>query len=272
MVPAGPLLMFSRDDDAGVSNPATESARSSKHRAIANDNVGLLELARTDRCVKKMETIMRRVLIAMQVALLGCAPAFAQAGGVGIPTPGIAATSPLGMTAGPSVAPTGIPLGATELASPGISPATNGALGMSGNGTTCSAIGNSSSGISGLSTFDGGGTATGMGTSLPGNAVTSATCGTGSGSVATSSPGVSSLSPVGTARSGIPLGSVEINNAGISPPVVVPAPTIPLPAPPSSAMGAPGSFLPSSSAFGTTSLPSSIPGTGIPCGTIGSAC
>jgi hypothetical protein len=84
-----------------------------------------------DRCVrtgvKTMEITMRRALIAATLAaLLGWNPAFAQVGGMG--TPGIAATSPLGMAPGSAVSPTGIPMGATELATPGISPATNGTI------------------------------------------------------------------------------------------------------------------------------------------------
>src|ERR1700719_4357521 len=157
------------------------------------DNVGLLDrLARPDRRVGKMETMMRRMLIAaMQAALIGCGPAAAQVGGVGIPTPGIAATSPLGMTPGSSVSPTRIPMGATELASPGLSPATNGAIGMTGFGTTCSAMASPSSGMSSSSTnFDGGGIGVGTGTSLPGS---TAVCGTGSSS--SSSAAMSSASP-----------------------------------------------------------------------------
>ena len=165
---------------------------------------------------------MRRILIAaMQAALIGCSPAAAQVGGVGIPTPGIAATSPLGMTPGSSVSPTGIPMGATELASPGLSPATNGTIGMTGFGTTCSAMASPSSGMSSSSTnFDGGGI--GVGTSLPGS---TAACGTGSSSSASSSAAMSSASPAGGARAGIPMGSVEIGSAGVSPLVVVPVPS-----------------------------------------------
>ena len=189
------------------------------------DNVGLLDrLARPDRRVGKMETMMRRILIAaMQAALIGCGPVAAQVGGVGIPTPGIAATSPLGMTPGSSVSPTGIPMGATELASPGLSPATNGAIGMTGFGTTCSAMASPSSGMSSSSTnFDGGGIGVGTGTSLPGS---TAVCGTGSSSSASSSAAMSSASPAGGARAGIPMGSVEIGSAGVSPLVVVPVPS-----------------------------------------------
>jgi len=164
---------------------------------------------------------MRRILIvAIQAALIGCIPAAAQVGGVGIPTPGIAATSPLGMTPGLSVSPTGIPMGATELASPGLSPTTDGTIGMAGFGTTCSAMASPSSGTSGSSTYDGGGMGVGTGTSLPGSAVV---CGTSSSTA--SAPAMSSTSPGGGARTGIPMGSVELGSAGISPLVVVPVPS-----------------------------------------------
>src|SRR5271169_3949169 len=101
---------------------------------------------------------MKRLGIATVVAtLLSCnsalSPAFAQVGVMGGPIPGIAATSPLGMAPGASVPPTGIPLGATELASPGLSPLTDGTAGMTGVGTTCSAIGGPASGVSGASTY-----------------------------------------------------------------------------------------------------------------------
>jgi len=94
--------------------------------------------ARPDPCLKTMEITMRRALIAATLAaLFGCNPAFAQVGGMG--TPGIAATSPLGMAPGSAVSPTGIPMGATELASPGLSPLPGGMIGMTGPGTIGSA-------------------------------------------------------------------------------------------------------------------------------------
>jgi hypothetical protein len=87
---------------------------------------------------------MKRLWTATVVAtLLSCnsafSPAFAQVGGMSSTMPGIAATSPLGMIPGALVPPTGIPLGATELESPGLSPLTGGTAGMLGLGTTCSA-------------------------------------------------------------------------------------------------------------------------------------
>src|SRR5580700_1330504 len=103
--------------------------------------------SRPDLCARTMEIMMRRILIAaMQAALFGCIPAFAQVGGMGSPTPGIGATSSLGMAPGLPVPPTGIPMGAMELASPGLGPAPAGTMpagtmGMTGNGTTCLAVG-----------------------------------------------------------------------------------------------------------------------------------
>jgi hypothetical protein len=168
---------------------------------------------------------MRRVLVAaMQAALFGCIPAFAQVGGMGSPTPGIGATSSLGMAPGLPVPPTGIPMGATELASPGLSGAPAGTMGMTGNGTTCLVMGSPSLGMSGSSTnFDGGGLGVGTGT-LPGGGATSGMCGPSS-SITSSSAATSPTSPGGVARTGIPLNSVEIGNAGVSPLLVVPTPS-----------------------------------------------
>jgi len=53
--------------------------------------------SRVDRCVRTMELMMRRVLIAaILAACFGCIPAFAQIAGMGSPPPGISATSPFG--------------------------------------------------------------------------------------------------------------------------------------------------------------------------------
>src|SRR5580704_18189798 len=135
--------------------------------------------------------MIRTLIAAIATVLLGCGAAFSQIG-MGSPTPGIAATSPLGMAAGSPVPPAGIPMGATELASPGLSPAAAATIGMTGNGTTCLTMGSPSSGISGSSTtFDGGGTGTGAGTSLAGGAAMSGACGTSSSSSASSSAATS---------------------------------------------------------------------------------
>src|SRR2546421_6731366 len=123
----------------------------------------------------KVEPVMTRFAIAATAAVfLGCGSAFAQVGGMAS-SPGLlplGMTSPLGIGPGSPVAPARIPLGATELASPGVSPLTSGASPMGatiGSITTCSGIGGSmpqaSFGMGGSSAatstptslFDGGG-------------------------------------------------------------------------------------------------------------------
>ena len=162
-----------------------------------------------------MEITMKRELIAaILTVLLGSTPVFAQVGGIGSPTPGMGLTSPLGMAPGLPVPPAGIPLGATELASPGISPVPSGMTGMTESDPSCSSVGTSSSG-----SYDGGGIAVGAGMSMSG------TCGTDTGSSAASTIAAPTTSPGGASKAGIPLGSVEIGNAGTSP--LVAAPTSP---------------------------------------------
>ncbi|MGY8707374.1 hypothetical protein RAD16_16665 [Bradyrhizobium sp. 18BD] len=113
------------------------------------------------------------------------------------PSTGMLATSPLNPQ---STRPVGIPLGSTEIATPGISPINPapGAMGCTGSGNAAS----------NGALFDGGG--------LTGT--TSANCG---GSSVAASP-LPSTSTVG--RVGIPLGATEIGGAGISPTVPVPGP------------------------------------------------
>ena len=161
-----------------------------------------------------------------------------------------AAAAQLGLSGNLPVPGTGIPFGATGLTSPGLSPALDGTIGITGNGTTCSAVGSSSSGMSGTgANYDGGGIGTGTST-----IVSSATCD------ATYSNGTSSAatltlpaSPSGATPAGIPLGSFETNNAGISPSVAVPAPNLSVPIT--------TSLLPPS--FGAI-MPCSIAGSSIP--------
>ena len=192
--------------------------------------------------------MIRTLIAAIATVLLGCGAAFSQVG-MGS-RPGIGATSSLGMAPGLPVPPTGIPLGATELASPGLSGVPVGT--MTGNGTTCLTMGSPSLGISGSSTnFDGGGLGVGTGT-LPGGAASSGTCGTSSSSSASSSAATSPTSPGGAARTGLPLGSVEIGNAGVSPLLVVPTSS---PNPSTMGSGVPCSttgFSPSSSSISST--------------------
>ena len=67
--------------------------------------------------------MIRTLIAGIAAVLLDCGAAFSQVGtGAPVPSPlGIA--SPLGMAPGSPVPPAGIPMGATELASPGLSPA-----------------------------------------------------------------------------------------------------------------------------------------------------
>jgi len=177
---------------------------------------------------------VRRELIAASLAiLLGCNPVFAQVAGIGSPMPGMGVTSPFGMgSAAGSVGPTGLPLGATELATPGLSPAPPSTLGS--RFTVCSTVvGAPSTAATGL--YDGGGlgTATGMSPTPMGttSAASASTCNQATGS---SNPGT--LSPSGTPPSSsallgigtIPMGSTELNGAGVSPtPCPLSGPTLP---------------------------------------------
>ncbi len=188
-------------------------------------------------------TMRPALVVAMLAAFAVGNTAFAQVGGMGSLTPPIGATSPLGMAPGMAptspVAPTGIPMGSTELASPGLSPPPAGTLGMTGTGTTCPAMGSASSAMSGSSTiYDGGGM--GMG-----NGASSGTCSTSTSM--SSNPPSSVVTPLGgAARAGIPLGSVEIGNAGVSAAPVVPTPS-PYPSTLGSSMPCPATGMSTSS-------------------------
>jgi hypothetical protein len=151
------------------------------------------------------------------------------------------ALAQLALSPGIPVPKTGIPFGATGLDSPGLSPA------PAGGSATCSAAGNSLSSLSETAgaTYDGGGI--GIGTSSLANSLM---CGTASGNAVSSAATLASPSPGGSPTAGIPLGSVEISNAGVSPPIAVPTPGLSIP--------------------GTNSLPQPTGGTGIPCATAGS--
>jgi hypothetical protein len=107
------------------------------------------------------------------------------------------ATTPLNPQ---STRPTGIPLGSTEITTPGVSPL-NPSQAMSG----CTGSGNTASAGA---LFDGGGLSSGSST----------TC---NSSITAASP-LPSSSTVG--RAGIPLGATELGGAGISPTVPVPGP------------------------------------------------
>jgi hypothetical protein len=186
---------------------------------------------------------MTRFLMAAMVAgLLSCGSAVAQIGGIGT-SPGaspLGMTSPLGIGPAPAVAPTGIPLGATDLASPGVSPMTSGISPLGpATGSACSGLGSptssgiatSAAGTSGSTNiFDGGGTAgTASGTCA---GITSSPL-SGPAASASSPTGMGAASTVG--RSGIPLGSTELGAGGLSPPPDVLTPN---PSAPSSTIGA----------------------------------
>src|SRR6266567_3120279 len=105
--------------------------------------------ARCANAVGKQRMPVRFSLVAaVLAALFACNVATAQVAGMAAPTPTIGATSPLGIGTGSAVSQTGIPLGSTEIASPGVSPAptgVTGAIAMQGSGMTCSIVGTSPS-------------------------------------------------------------------------------------------------------------------------------
>jgi hypothetical protein len=208
-------------------------------------------------CIAKRSMRVRAALIATVLLTLAvCNVANAQVSGMVSPTPSLGATSPLGITTGSTVPPTGIPLGSTEIASPGVSPApvVTGTISMPGSAASCSTLGTSPSGMYGsTATYDGGGVSTG--TTAPATAATSGmstssgmsatsgmlttsgmldtsgmsgTCGSGSSSIAASSTPTSTspTTPGGVARTGLPLGSTEIGNLGVSSGAVVPTPSV----------------------------------------------
>jgi hypothetical protein len=201
------------------------------------------------------------LVAALLPALAISGAAMAQVSGMAAPTPTLGATSPLGAAMGSSVSPTGIPLGSTELTAPGVSPLPadpTGTIAIPNTGTICSTMGTSPSGMYGsTATYDGGGVAIGStspgttGMSMSGTSATSGTsstsgisatsglsttsgmlntsgltgmCGSGSGSIASSSTPTSTTptAPGGGARTGLPLGSVEIGNLGVSSAAAVP--------------------------------------------------
>src|SRR5258705_6967468 len=203
--------------------------------------------------VFKRRMTMRFSLIgAILPALVVCNAAAAQVSGMASPKPTMGATSPLGLGTGSAVSQTGIPLGSTEIASPGVSPAptVTGTIAMPSSGTTCSTLGTSPSSMFGsTASFDGGGMA--AGSAAPATAATSGMstssgmsatsgmsttsgmletsgvsgmCGSGSCSIASSlaSAATTPTTPGGGARTGIPLGSTEIGNLGVSSAATVP--------------------------------------------------
>src|SRR6266478_4791307 len=162
---------------------------------------------------------MTRGLIVIATAIFvtsGCA--YAQVGGMGTATPGIGTTSPLGMSSsGTAVAPTGIPLGATPLATPGVSSGfSNGVA----SATACSSpgMGSAMTGTSGSTAlFDNSGVGIMTGATQPGSAApVTTTCGPASATGNATSLQSSASTPA-TSQPGIPMGSTELSNPGLSP-------------------------------------------------------
>src|SRR5215813_5971248 len=171
--------------------------------------------------------MIARFAMATAAVLLGCGSAYAQARMNVSPLRALGMTSPLGIPNAP-VGQTGIPLGATELATPGVSPTTSGAAPMIG--ATCASLApasaamgspitgaspgtaSSMTGLSGAALFDGGG----MSASASGACAASATA---------SPPLASSMGPGSSVGMvGIPLGSTELAGGGLSPPSVALSP------------------------------------------------
>jgi hypothetical protein len=168
---------------------------------------------------------MKLVYIVITILLLGHVTGLAQVDGASDTTSGIAVTSPLGMAPVPQTfapaGPIGIPLGATELASPGISPIITDPLATTSPSVVCPT--GSLPGESGTiptSPFDGGGIGPGMVTAMASRGKAACKPETPMSSVTPMAPST------GVPRTGLPLGSTEIENSGVSPLIVVPGPNI----------------------------------------------
>src|SRR6201989_2766748 len=218
---------------------------------------------RGDAVSKRRRSRKFLLVVAALPALLFCNVAAAQIEDTVAPTPTIGATTPLGIAMGSSGTPTGtgIPLGSTEITSGGVSPAPTGVtdtitIPTTTGSTACPTVATPPSEMFGSSaSFDGGGTA--VGASTPANAVDPGTiaipgmsassgvstpiasgmldtagmsgmCGSGSNSIAASSSPASMTPtvPGGVDRTGIPFGSFEINNLGVSSTPAVPVPNV----------------------------------------------
>lgn len=146
------------------------------------------------------------------------------------PSPTVGASIP--------VAPVGIPMGATELAVPGLSPPPTGSIG-NGCSTTGGTTGSTGSGL-----FDGGGMAsTGSIGCMQSGSSTGAS---------TTIPSLTAGQGGPTGPAGIPLGSTELSNAGLSPPpplTTINIPTTAFTMPPTS----------TATSSGVVSMPSTSP-------------
>jgi hypothetical protein len=199
--------------------------------------------------------LIKTTIPAAFLLVLGCGAAFAQVGPTASP---LGITSPLGIGPGSAVPPVGVPMGALELATPGLSPPPSNT-----NSTACSTVGAASA------LFDGGGNA-GSGSST-GNALDAcappAATPTRLGASASSPDAQGLPQPVG--RVGLPLGATELSPGGLSPPPLILPPNLPTPPlspmPGSATTSALSSSSTSSSNSSASTLPSSSsPSTGLP--------
>jgi hypothetical protein len=173
---------------------------------------------------------MTRCFLAIAIAIVatsGCA--YAQVGGMGTASPnsGMGATSPLGMsTSGGMFAPTGIPLGAAPLATPGVSSGSS----VGACSPTTAVMGNA---LTSTTPFSGNGLGvfgttplgttdtvppssnTGLSTNMCGQAPA-----TGNTASSQSNASSNATSSNGTSQLGvptIPMGSTGLSNPGLSP-------------------------------------------------------
>ena len=166
----------------------------------------------------------RRLIVTATAMFVSLSCAHAQVGGMGTaaPSSGMGTTSPLGMSpSGGAVAPTGIPLGAAPLATPGVTSGTSNGV---ASATACSSPGMgamTSSGMGGSTAlFDNSGVGIMTGATQPGSAAPIATACGGASAGASGTPSQSSTSAPPTSQLGvpaIPMGSTELSNPGLSP-------------------------------------------------------
>lgn len=217
---------------------------------------------------------MRAFPIVLIVWPVLCAPAVAQSAMT--PMPSLPTTSPLGMAPNPPIGGTGLPFGATEVASSGVSPLPSSASGSGG----CTTLGAAASAYGSTAAYDGGGVALGAAapaSMAPAQPTSSAMvdtsglsgmCGSGAGGFAASSrPTVAALG--GPSRTGIALGSTEIGNLGVSTAVpVLPVSVTPVtspaaaaaPAPPTVSSGVPLVTIAGISSVAAPPVPGLMPG------------
>src|ERR1700730_16603124 len=149
--------------------------------------------------------LIATVLPALLVGNLAMAQVDEPFDGTVTPTPMMGATSPLGITTGSTSSPAGIPFGATEITSPGLSPLPTGVTGTitiptTSSGTACSTTATPPSEMFGsTASFDGGGMA--VGTAAPATASSSGI--TAMSTSSTSATSMTSAMPTSSASSGM---------------------------------------------------------------------